>query len=231
MREYRHLRTSVLILVVLGILALIGMGMFKSENDIGEAVWAPINAVSEREGVYALTINVESGSSLDELMRFAELTSESKIPVCFFFSERFFSVNGESAKKIAAMHEVGLLIDENTEYMSRGETLRFLAKINEQFFEKVGKYPRYVRSTKTSQGFLPHILDAYGQYGIAAVDPSAAVSDGSIVDMGAIDSTTSARAVALVTKAAKNDLDPTPLRELLYSVDIKPDIFGVQHGQ
>ena len=224
------LRTSVFVLTIVVILGLIGIGMYNSENEIYDTAWAPISSVSERNDVYSLTVNVHSGESLDELLRFAKLCGESNIPICFFFSKSFYSLNGESAKQIAKLHEVGLLIEEDTEYMSRTEMLRYLAKANESFYEHVGKYPRYVRSTKKAYGFLPHVLDAYGQYGIASLDASAPVTNGSIVDLGRMDGTTSSRVIALVTEAAKNGLEARSLRDILYSVDIKPDAFGVQHG-
>lgn len=227
----RHqLRTSVLVLAVVVVLGLIGLGMYRNEGNKYDIVWSPIASVSEREDMFSLTVNVYNGVQLDELMRFAELLSDSSIPVCFFLSERFYTYNEDASKRLASLHEVGLLVEKDTEYMSRSETLRFLANANEDFYSHVGKYPRYVRSTNERLGFLTHILDAYGQYGIASLDPSQAVSNGSIVDIGSLDTTTSARVVALVTEAAKHGLEPKPLRELLYSVDIKPDVFGVQHG-
>ncbi len=226
----RQLRTSVIILAILVVLGFVGMGMYRENESAYELVWSPISSVTEREDMFSLTVNVLDGNHLDELMRFSQLCADSKIPVCFFLSEKFYSVNSENAKKIASLHEVGLLIEKDTEYLSRGETLRLLANANEDFFKHVGKYPRYVRSTKKSLGLLTHILDAYGQYGIASVDPSATVSNGSIVDVGAIDTTTAPRVVALVTEAARHGLEATPLRDMLYSVDVKPDVFGVQHG-
>lgn len=225
-----QLRTSVLVLAILVILGSIGFGMYNGDERAYETAWSPISSVSSRDDMFSLTVNVKNGDNLKEVMRFAELCADSGIPVCFFLSERFYTVNSEKAKKIASLHEVGLLVEKDTEYMSRGETLRFLANANEDFFENVGKYPRYVRSTREALGFLPHILDAYGQYGIASLDPSGVVTVGSIVDIGALDTTTSARVIALVTEAAKHGLEPTPLRDMLYSVDIKPDAFGVQHG-
>lgn len=230
MGNKHQLRTSVLLLAALMVLGTIGMWMYKNDEKTYASVWQPISSVSEREDMFSLTVNVYNGEHLDELLRFAELCADSGIPICFFLSEGFYSVNKESAKKLSSLHEVGLLIEKDTEYMSRGETLRFIANANEDFFKCVGKYPRYVRSTYRSLGLLPHILDAYGQYGIALIDPSATVTNGSIVDIGTLDGTTSARVIALVTEAARHGLDPIPLRELLYSVDIKPDSFGVQHG-
>lgn len=224
-----QLRTSVLVLAIVVILGFVGIGMYKGEKTY-DPVWSPIMAVTSRENMFSLTVNVYNGEHLDELIQFAELCSDSGIPICFFLSERFYTLNSEKAKKLASLHEVGLLVEKDTEYMSRGETLRFLANANEDFFENVGKYPRYVRSTYESMGFLPHILDAYGQYGIAALNPNTTVTNGSIVDIGSLDSLAAARVIALVTEAAKHGLEPTPLRDMLYSVDIKPDAFGVQHG-
>lgn len=230
MSKKNQLRNSVLVLAVLLILGFIGIGTYNENEKAYNSAWSPIMSVTSREDMFSLTVNVQNGENLEELMRFAELCADSGIPVCFFLSEKFYSLNGDRAKKLAALHEVGLLVEKDTEYMSRGETLRFLANANEDFFENVGKYPRYVRSMREALGFLPHILDAYGQYGIASVDPSATVSSGTIIDVGKIDETTSARVIALVTEAAKHGLEATPLRDMLYSVDIKPDAFGVQHG-
>ena len=96
----RQLRTSVLILAILVVLGFVGMGMYRENESAYELVWSPISSVTEREDMFSLTVNVLDGNHLDELMRFSQLCADSKIPVCFFLSEKFYSVNSENAKKI-----------------------------------------------------------------------------------------------------------------------------------
>lgn len=230
MRIKKRQRATLVALAVFTIVTIFFFNILSVKNGTSIPTWSPIGTVTQREGLFSLTVNVGDDTEEAELMMFSRLMKESGIPVCFFLTEGFCVSHPKAAAHIAANHELGLLITDDTEFFSRGEMMRYLAKKNEAVFANAGRYPRYVRSTHDELGFLPHILDAYGQYGIAS-KKTASPTDGAIVDLGTFGSATASLAVSLTTEGARAKLSPTQLRELLYSVDIKPDEFGVQHGE
>ena len=124
---------------------------------------------------------------------------------------------------------MGFFIEKDIATLSRNETMRYLAKLNDSFYNKCGKYPKYIRYKNgvSKSGHLFEVLAAFGQYSIAE-ERTTKPETGVIVDIGKIDATSGSKLIAVVTEAVQAKLTTVPLKDLLFSVDIPADANGTQ---
>ena len=219
------------LLAFLAIFSVIFILIFRDTNkDTELAVFNPIQNVATTETVYSITASLDSNVQLTDFRTFLDVANGLNVKITFFVSENFFTGNISTIKDIMKYsHEVGFLIEKDTSSMNRNEAMRYLANLNDNFFNKCGKYPKYIRyiNEREKAGQLFGVMAAFGQYNIAQ-GSLGKVEAGSLVDIGLIDGTSSAKLITVVTEAVNAKLTSVPLKDLLYSVDIPADVAGTQ---
>lgn len=224
-------RIKIRVLAFIAIFAVIFILLLRdNSNSPSREAFNPIQSVATNRSVYAITASLDGNVQLRDFRTFLEVANGLNVKLTFFVSEDFFNSNTETVKEVMRYsHEVGLFIEKDISTLNRNETMRFLAKLNDKFYEKCGRYPKYIRykHEQEKSGYLFEVLAAFGQYSLAngkLTNPEA----GFIVDIGMMDGTSGAKLIAVVTEAVNLSLTTVPLRDLLYSVDIPADSTGTQ---
>lgn len=224
-------KLKIRILAFLAVFLVIFILLFRDNNKkLDIETFNPIQNVATTQEIYSITASLDSSVQLKDFRTFLEVANGLNAKLTFFVSEDFFSSNVETIKKILSFsHEVGFFIEKDVATLSRNETMRYLAKLNDSFFNKCGKYPKYIRykSGSLKAGYLFEVLAAFGQYSIAD-ERSTKPAAGMIVDLGKIDATSGSKLIGVVTEAVQAKLTTVPLKDLLFSVDVPADANGTQ---
>lgn len=228
----RHRNKNIIkLLAFLAVFSVVFILLFRDNNKDAElAVFNPIQNVSTDKEIYSITASLDGSAQLTDFRTFLDVANGLNVKITFFVSENFFNGNVDTIKEIMKYsHEVGYLIEKDTSAMSRTDAMRYLAKLNDNFYKKCGKYPKYIRyvNEKDKAGQLFGVMAAFGQYNIAEGRYGKAEA-GLLVDIGRIDGTSSAKLITVVTEAVNAKLTSVSLKDLLYDVDIPADTAGTQ---
>ena len=179
--------TKIKIIAFLAVFLVIFTLLFRDNNKSAAVdAFNPIRCVATSESVYAISASLDGGVQLKDFRTFLEISSGLNVKLTFFVTEDFFNNNTETVKEVMRYsHEVGLLVEKDVSSLGRNETMRYLAKLNDNFYRKSGKYPRYIRYKHSAEksGYLFEILAAFGQYCMAQ-GQLAKPEAGMIVDIG-----------------------------------------------
>ena len=224
-------KIKIRILAFLAVFLVIFILLFRDNNKKPDLeTFNPIQNVATTEAIYSITASLDSSVQLKDFRTFLEVANGLNVKLAFFVSEDFFNSNVESIKNILSFsHEVGFFIEKDVATLSRNETMRYLAKLNDSFYNKCGKYPKYIRykNGTPKAGYLFEVLAAFGQY-IMAEERIIKPEAGMIVDIGKIDATSGSKLIGIVTEAVQAKLTSVPLKDLLFSVDVPADANGTQ---
>ena len=224
-------RIKIRILAFLAVFLVIFILLFRDNNKKPDLeTFNPIQNVATTEAIYSITASLDSSVQLKDFRTFLEVANGLNVKITFFISEDFFNSNVETIKKVLSYsHEVGFLIEKDVAALSRNETMRYLAKLNDSFYNKCSKYPKYIRykNGPAKAGYLFEVLAAFGQYSIAE-ERGTKPATGMIVDIGKVDATSGSKLISVVTEAVQAKLTTVPLKDLLFSVDVPADANGTQ---
>lgn len=122
-----------------------------------------IDVFNEKISEFAVTVNL-TGSEKEEDKRllYASLNGCGVKAAVFCSCDYIEAHKSELSEAIKNGHSLCMLLtvpDGSNKY----ELMRYIAAENDRFFALTGKYPAYVRTTKTVSSDVAEILDKYGQ--------------------------------------------------------------------
>lgn len=212
-------------------LACIVFGGKTTEDAFSEQAPA-IKGVATEDGVYAVTVTLDSADS-DDIRLVLEACEGYGITATCFVDVAWMTANKEFTKEICESHLVGVLVSADFSSASRSDVMSYMAVLNDKFMSLTGTYPKYVRYDGKDAGCLSTVLTAYGQYYISAEtvlsDTAVQIRSGGITEIRPSGAETVFALAKTVATAVSNSLRPVSLADMLYPAGSEVNANGYQY--
>ncbi|HAN20915.1 MAG: hypothetical protein A2Y15_02865 [Clostridiales bacterium GWF2_36_10] len=197
-------------------------------------VFYPIKAISTEENIYTLTAVLTGDEKEEDIKMLLSVCEGLGIKITYFAEADWIDDNEELAIKIGKNGILGLRISKDLSGRRRNFVMEYIADRNDEFFEKSGKYAKYVRVENTPDQTLTQVLNAYGQYCISfesalTKGSTGTITKGKIIDIGYIDENTAYTLAQAVGEAIKNSLTCIEMEKFLYEIGSDTDEYGTQY--